>query len=124
MSANRRRHANVLPIASWATCIILALFVASAGLYYVYCKNQLHTRGSRIKVLEKELSELQNQNEVVHSRIAMLSSIHALRTRRDQDRRFLADYTEITRDRLVLVGDRVVPNPMSELRAVANTARP
>jgi hypothetical protein len=121
MSTNRRRHANILPIASWATWIILATFVACAGLYYVYCKNQLHTRGSRIKVLEKELTELQNQNEVVQSRIAMLSSIHALRIRRDQDRRFLADYAEITRDRLVLLGDRVTPIPVSELRAVANT---
>ncbi|MHA3773506.1 hypothetical protein ACXR0O_18385 [Verrucomicrobiota bacterium sgz303538] len=120
MSANRRRHANILPIASWATWILLALFVAGAGLYYVYCKNQLHTRGSQIKILEKELAELQNQNEVVQARIAMLSSPNALKTRREQDKSFLADYTEITRDRLVLMSDRVVPNSTSELRAVAN----
>lgn len=120
MSANRRRHANILPIASWATWILLALFVAGAGLYYVYCKNQLHTRGAQIKILEKELAELQNQNEVVQARIAMLSSPNALKTRREQDKSFLADYTEITRDRLVLMSDRVVPNSTSELRAVAN----
>ena len=121
MSANRRRHANVLPIASWATWIVLATFLASAGLYYVYCKNQLHTRGAKIKALEKELTELRNQNEVVQSRIAMLSSPHALRTRREQDRSFLAEYTEVTRDRMVLVGDRVLPTQVGELRAVANT---
>lgn len=121
MSANRRRHANVLPIASWATWIVLATFLASSGLYYVYCKNQLHTRGAQIKTLERELTELRNQNEVVQARIAMLSSPHALRTRREQDRNFLADYKEISRDRLVLMGDRLLPAQIGELQAVANT---
>ncbi len=121
MSANRRRHANVLPIASWATWIVLAIFLGSSGLYYVYCKNQLHSRGAMIKTLERELTDLRNQNEVVQARIAMLSSPHALRTRREQDRSFLAEYTEITRDRMVLVGERGLPAQMGELRAVANT---
>lgn len=121
MSANRRRHANVLPIASLATWIVLAFFLAGSGLYYVYCKNQLHSRGGKIKALERELTELRNQNEVVQSRIAMLSSPHALRMRWEQDRRVLAEYTEITRDRIKLVGDRVMPPQVGELRAVANT---
>jgi hypothetical protein len=113
----------VLPIASLATWILLAGFAASAGLYYVYCKNQLRTRGAMIKSLEKELTDLRNQNEVVRARIAMLSSPSALKTRRDQDKNFLAGYSEVVRDRLVLVNDRIIPAVAAvpgELQAVAN----
>lgn len=120
MPANRRRHSTVMPLASWATWILLATFATSAGLYYVYCKNQLHTRGAQVRMLERELADLQNQNEVVRSRVAMLSSPNALRKRREQEKNFLAGYTEITRDRLVLVSDRLNPAMSNEWRAVAN----
>jgi hypothetical protein len=120
MPSNRRRHAHVLPIASLATWILLAGFVASAGLYYVYCKNQLRTRGVQIKNLEKELAELENQNRGVRTRIARLSSPNALKTRRDQDKKFLVGYTDILRDNLVLVSDRLLPVQSGDLRAAAN----
>jgi hypothetical protein len=121
--SNRRRHANVLPIASLATWILLAGFAAMAGLYYVYCKNQLHTRGGAIKALEKELVELKTQNEVVRSRIAVLSSPTELKKRREQYKTFLAGYQDIPRDRLVVVSDRVTPVRVADLRAVSNEQR-
>src|SRR6478736_1480950 len=108
--SNRRRHANVLPLASLATWILLAGFAAAAGLYYVYCKNQLHTRGGTIKALEREFAELENQNEVIRTRIAFMSSQTSLKKRRDTDKSFLAGYQEIPRDRLVVVTDRNLPN--------------
>jgi cell division protein FtsB len=122
MPSNRRRHANVLPVASLATWIVLAAFVCGGGLYYVYCKNELHARGTQIKALEKEFADLVNQNEVVRANIARLASPNELRKRREKDRTFLADMVEIQHDRLVLVSDKVTPvAPASELRAVANT---
>ena len=55
MPSNRRRHGNVLPLASFATWILIAAFVSGGGLYYVYCKNQLHNSGGEIRKLEQEL---------------------------------------------------------------------
>jgi len=115
MRSNRRRHANVLPIASLATWIIVAAFACCAGLYYVYCKHQLLERGNQIHGLERELAELKNLNECAKTRIDMLSSPAALRQRRTQD---LAKYVEITQDKLVLLTEK--PADGSELRTVAN----
>ncbi len=121
MPSNRRRHANVLPLASLATWIVLAAFVCGGGLYYVYCKNELHARGAQIKALEKEFGDLVNQNEVVRTSIARLSSPNELRKRREKDRTFLADFVEIQQDRLVLVSDKLLPvTAANELRPVAN----
>ncbi len=115
MSNNRRRHANVLPLASLATWIIVAIFACGAGLYYVYCKHQLIARGGQIRVLEKELAELRNLNEAAVTRIARLSSAVALRDRQRGDK-ILSKYMEITQDHLVYVSER----PGNELRTVSN----
>jgi hypothetical protein len=81
MPANRRRHANVVPLASIASWVLVAAFACSAGMYYVYCKNQLHATGEKIKKLERELSVLITQNTVVRSKIARLSSRTELQAR-------------------------------------------
>lgn len=121
MSSNRRRNAVVLPIATWAMWIVLATFISCAGLYYVYCKNQLHVRGEEEKALEQQLVQLQNSVEAVKSSVEKLSAPNALAVRRAQDKTFLAEYVEIQQHHIVLVGDRILtPNP-TELRAVANT---
>ncbi|MGV3532889.1 MAG: hypothetical protein ACO1QR_11005 [Chthoniobacteraceae bacterium] len=121
MSSNRRRNAVVLPIATWAMWIVLATFISCAGLYYVYCKNQLHVRGEEEKALEQQLVQLQNSVEAVKSSVEKLSAPNALAVRREQDKTFLAGYVEIKQEHIVLVGDRILtPNP-TELRAVANT---
>jgi hypothetical protein len=121
MPSNRRRNAVVLPIATWAMWIVLAAFISCAGLFYVYCKNQLHEGGERIKTLERELVELQNANEVAQTSIAMLSSPRALQVRREQEKNFLADYKRVEHPDIVLVTDRLAPTIAGEFRAVANT---
>ena len=121
MPSNRRRNAVVLPIATWAMWIVLVTFISCAGLFYVYCKNQLHAGGEEIKSLEREYAQLQNSTEAVKTSVAKLSSPNALLVRREQDKTFLAGYVEITRDHLVLVSDRVMPQSAPDLRAVSNT---
>ena len=76
--ANRRKHANSIPLASLTKSIVAAFFVAVAGLSYVYCKNQLHTTANQIKSLEGELKKIDTQREVVRRRITTLSSYRAL----------------------------------------------
>ena len=83
MSVNRRRHANAIPIASFATWGVVALFALAGGLGYVWCKNQLYTTGTEIRALERELTELKNKNEVSLSKIAQLSSTAKLQERYD-----------------------------------------
>ncbi len=114
MRSNRRRHANVLPIASLATWIIVAAFACCALLYYVYCKHQLIARGDQIRTLERELAELKNLNEGARTRIDLLASTAALRERRTQA---LSKFVDITQDRLVLLTEKPEGN---ELRTVSN----
>ena len=83
MSGNRRRHANAIPLASFATWGAIALFALAGGLAYVWCKNQLYTTGTEIRALERELAELKNKNEVSLSKIAQLSSTSKLQERYD-----------------------------------------
>jgi cell division protein FtsB len=119
MPGNRRRHANVVPLTALLTWVVIALFVMGGGLYYVYCKNQLHKSGGDIRKLEAELLELRNQNEVVKSRIATASSPNVLRKRRELDRNFLPGFSEITREHLIVINDKT---PLGELRPVSNSA--
>ena len=119
-AGNRRRHGNVVPLTALLTWVVIALFTMGGGLYYVYCKNQLHKSGTEIRKLEAELTELRNQNEVVKSRIASASSPNALRKRREADRNFLPGFAEINRERLVVVNDKTTPR--SDLRPVSNPA--
>jgi hypothetical protein len=118
MPGNRRRHGNVLPLTALLTWGLIVLFVMGGGLYYVYCKNQLHKSGGDIRKLEVELLELQNQNEVVKSRIAAASSPNVMRHRRETDRTYLPGFTDITRgDHLIVINDK--PS-RGDLRPVSN----
>ena len=86
------------------------------GLAFVWCKNDLHLSGSRIKDLERELADLRNKNEVSRAHIAQLSSTRALQDRFDTG---FIKLTKITDDRIVAIhnkGDKAE----NELRAVAN----
>jgi phosphoenolpyruvate-protein kinase (PTS system EI component) len=121
MPSNRRRNAVVLPIATWAMWTVLVTFISCAGLYYVYCKNQIHTGGEEQKALEKELVQLQNAVEEAKSRVNQLSSYAELKLRRERDKTFLAGYMEIDQKHVVLVSDQLLPRTPAELRAVANT---
>jgi hypothetical protein len=116
MPGNRRRHGNVVPLASLATWLIIALFVSGGGLYYVYCKNQLHRCGTEIRKLETELTDLRNQNEVIRARIARATSPNELRKLREASKNFPTGYVDISREKLVVLNDK------TELRPVVNIA--
>ena len=117
MPVNKRRHANAVPIASFVTWVVMAIFVCGSGVGYVWCKNQLHTNGGRIKALEREFIDLRNKNEVARAHIAQLSSTKALQDRFDTGFIKLA---KITDDRIVPVHSQSGSKPADELRAVSN----
>lgn len=117
MSSNRRRHANAIPIASFATWGIVALCVLGGGLSYVWCKNQLYTTGTEIRALERELGQLRNKNEVSLSKIAQLSSTAALNARFESG---FINLVPITNDAIVVL-EKSGPKPgRGELRKVSN----
>jgi len=81
MSTNRRRNANAVPIASFATWALIGIFGCAAGLGYVWCKNQIYVTGSEIKKLEVELAQLKKKNEVASVSITKNSSTLKLKER-------------------------------------------
>lgn len=111
MPANRRRNANTVPIFQMALWIVVCLFAGAAGLGYVAMKSQLHASGGEIKALEKEIAELQVQNEVVRTRVGKLSSTDTLRKYYKGDKTKLNGLIEIPQDKLVFVG-RPQPQPV------------
>lgn len=117
MSTNRRRHANAIPIASFATWGAVALFALAGGLGYVWCKNQLYTTGTEIRALERELAELKNKNEVTLSKIAQLSSTAKLQERFDSG---FIKLVPITNDKIAVLSNAEPKPAVGELRAVSN----
>jgi hypothetical protein len=119
MSTNRRRHANTVPIAVFATWAIIGIFACGAGLSYVWCKNQLYATGTEIKALERELTDLKSKNEVALSKIAQLSSTAKLQERYDSG---FIKLVPITNDRIVILSNKAGAAPAggSELRPVSN----
>jgi hypothetical protein len=117
MSTNRRRHANAVPIAVFATWSIIGIFACVAGLSYVWCKNQLYATGTEIKALERELVELKSKNEVALSKIAQLSSTAKLQERYDSG---FIKLVPITNDRIVILGNKGGASSGMELRPVSN----
>ena len=117
MPFNKRRNANAVPLASFATWMVIGLFVCIGGLGYVWCKNQLHTTGSKIKALERELADLRNKNEVARAHIAQLSSTKALQDRFDTG---FIKLTKITDDHLIAIRNQADAPAGNELRAVSN----
>jgi hypothetical protein len=117
MSTNRRRHANAIPLASFATWALIGLFACSGGLGYVWCKNQLYTTGTEIKSLERELAELKNKNEVALSKIAQLSSTSKLQERYGSG---FIKLVPITSDRITVLSNAPTPAGTGELRPVSN----
>ena len=116
MALNRRRHANTVPLASIASWIVVAVFTCAAGLFYVHCKNQLHSNGTKIKALESELAHLITQDEGVRAKIALHSSRQALQRRLNQgDIKLIS----ITDDRLIRL-DPVAAAASDDLQSVSN----
>jgi hypothetical protein len=58
MSSNRRRDANLSPVARILLLGVLLLTVGGGALYYVNAKNEVHRNGQRKKDLERSLDRL------------------------------------------------------------------
>ena len=86
MSPNRRKNANLLPVAKIITATMVLLTIGGGALYYVDAKNELHRCGQRKKELERELLAISTRDEVVTSRIAKMSSFDSLRKRQIIDK--------------------------------------
>ena len=81
MNRSRRRNCNTVNAASLARWIVMTVFLALAGLAYVYLTLQLYHLGERRKAVENELTSLRTQNDVVAGQIAALTSRTALQRR-------------------------------------------
>jgi hypothetical protein len=108
MSANRRRHANVLPIASISMWIIICASLLGAGLGYVWLKNQLHTSAAEVKRLEREIAQVDMRIDVVKGEIEKWAAQPALKRRYEGDKTRLGGLVDIQPDRVVYV-DRPIP---------------
>lgn len=117
MSTNQYRHANVIPIASFATWAMVGIFACAGGLGWVWCKNQLYTTGTEIKSLERDLADLKDRNEAALTKIAQLSSTAKLRERYENSQIKLVP---ITNDRIVVLSNTAPPPSAGELRPVSN----
>jgi cell division protein FtsL len=81
MKRSRRKNWNAVNAASLARWIVVTIFLALAGLSYVYLTLQLYHLGERKKSLENELVSLRTQNDVASVQIAALTSRSALQRR-------------------------------------------
>ena len=81
MNRSHRKNRNVVNAASLARWIIVTVFLALAGLGYVYLTLQLYHLGERRKAVENQLASLSAQNDVASVQIAALTSRSALQRR-------------------------------------------
>jgi hypothetical protein len=119
MANNRFRNGNTVSVGSLAWWILISCFVGVAALGYVHLKNQIHAAGTKIKLLERELADLNTQDEVVRAKIASLSSRSVLQRRLEDG---FIKLVPITDDRLVRL-EGTVRGERGELRAVSNQNR-
>lgn len=117
MAQNRKKHANALPVASLSKWIIAAFFLGVVGLSYVYLKNQHLTTGDEIKRMERELANLNTQNELMHGRIVALSSRSVLQRRLNEG---FIKMIPVTDDRIVRINTTPVQIAQGEIRPVSN----
>lgn len=120
MSSNRRRNANLLPVAKILLIGMLILTVGGGALYYVNAKNEVHRNGQRKKELERELLSLETREEVVISQIAKLSSFDSLRRRQSQEREAFAKLVPVTDSMVVRLQDRTPAGGEPQVRTVSN----
>jgi hypothetical protein len=97
---NRRRHANLVPVAALVRWVVVAFFLCTAGLCYVYFKNQMQTTGNEIRSLESQLNTLITQDDTERAQIDRLSSHSYLERRLAEG---FIQLTPITDDRIVRV---------------------
>jgi len=118
---NRRRHANIVPVAALARWVVVAFFLGSAGLGYVYFKNQMQATGNDIRNLEAQLNGLMTKDDTVRAQIDRLSSHSYLQRRLAEG---FIQLTPIRDDRIVRVHPAVsrtaVADATDDLQPVSN----
>ena len=121
---NHRRHVNLVPVAALVRWVVVAFFLCTAGLCYVYFKNQMQTTGDEIRNLEGQLSTLMTEDDTERAQIDRLSSHGYLERRLSEG---FIQLTPITDDRIVrihLAGNRTAGTPTADagdqLQAVSN----
>ncbi len=80
-SPNRRKQVNPVHFSSLVRWMVIALLCGSAGLLYVYIKNQQFALGEEIRQVERRIKEIRSSNEVLLVRVTELSSRRALQQR-------------------------------------------
>jgi hypothetical protein len=78
MYANRRHYQNVVPVTRFIIGIAIMGFITSTAIFYVWSRNQIDAQGRTIKSLERELTQLQNEYDVLRGQIARRSSTDTL----------------------------------------------
>ncbi len=121
MSRNRRRYnsTNQVPVRALSPWVVIAMIALVAGMTWVYFKNQQHARGNQIKTLERQLAELNNQNEALSPKIATFSSRATLERRLNEG---FIKMVPIMQSGIVSINLSRRPNgsPANEIRAVSN----
>jgi hypothetical protein len=116
MNQNRKKITYSIKFASISKVFVCTALLASAGLTYVYLKNQLHQYGDVQRKLEKELVDFKSNNEVVRSQLASLSSRGVLEKKLAKNSLGLMP---IANDQIVRLNQRHDPVG-DELRVVSN----
>jgi hypothetical protein len=123
MSANRRRHANALPLASMMTWLLVCAFVGAAGLGYVSLKNQLHSNGTEITRLEGELESLVSRVRNTQERIKEHSALAKVEEAWRRDSSKLGGLRKILPTDHVVFVNRPIQHPIdSDPAALQQTA--
>ena len=117
MAQNRKKHANSLPVHWLARSIFFAFLAGIMGLGYVYLKNQQASTGDEIKNMERKLSDLTTQNEVLHGRISTLSSRTTLQRRLNEG---FIKMIPVSDNRIVRINGTPMRIASGEIRAVSN----
>lgn len=120
MSTNRRKNANLLPVAKILLVGLVLLTIGGGALYYVNAKNEVHRYGQRKKDLEREILAVTTRDEVVTSHISKLCSYEALRKRQAYEREAFAKLVPVADTLVVRLQDRVFSPAESQLRQVSN----
>jgi hypothetical protein len=122
---NRRRHANLVPVAALVRWVVVAFFLGTAGLSYVYFKNQMQTTGNEIRSLETQLNTMITQDDTVRAQIDRLSSHSYLERRLAEGFIRLTPITDNSIVRVHLTGGRganatASADVMDDLQPVSN----
>jgi cell division protein FtsL len=78
MSTNRRKQVNPVHFKTFVRCLLVVLLLASAGLFFVYIKNQQFALAEEIRQVERRIAGVRAQNEALLARVTELSSRRAL----------------------------------------------